>query len=661
MSSVNPNENRDKSTNQIYESISHVNKSKNKTEGLYSSYGGSREKLCGDSHIIAALVQINGNDYFNQTNIKLRLIQKQREHHTFELIADPDEFSENRAYLFQNSKNYLGSRITIQFRQFGKTASIFTGIITQISTHIKDGIKQIVLSGKSPSILMENGLNSRSFENKTLEDIIREVIKDYPQDLMNFDINTNIKEPLKYITQYNQSDFDFLKNLTSRFGEYFCYQGEKFVVSHWGGNIVELMEGEDFHDYKLNMEIESQKFSYSAYDPKQNSIYTLDSENYLLQQSENPFQQIAYKASEKFFKVIPTCHYNHNLLQKNQEDIEKAIQIQKKKKQNLVYLKVKTNHPGLRLNDVCKMMVWMPEHEIFKDGKLPIESYKIISIEHNYADGEGYYNIIKGVPKDLSVPPDFDEYEFPKAQIQHAIVTDNKDPLKMGRVRVQFSWQKPNNSQTPWIQVIQPHAGNEKGTYINPEINETVLCAFHGGNAEYPVVLGTAYNGGEISAYYTDGNDIKVIQTRSGTKIIFNDAEGAGSIIIEDPSGNRMFMDGEGNIKVNVPKNMDFIVGNDLSFNVGNNISFDAEANIFNSAGINISQVASKDIIQTASGNICESSDNRSETVQNKFIKVSKTSHKLSDEMNITSLKKDMLLQSTQKVFLNSNEKSNLF
>ena len=45
-----------------------------------------------------------------------------------------------------------------------------------------------------------------------------------------------------------------------------------------------------------------------------------------------------------------------------------------------------------------------------------------------------------------------------------------------------------------------------------------------------------------------------MIHTRSGTKIILNDAE--GSVFIEDPSGNTYLMDGQGNINVSAPKNI---------------------------------------------------------------------------------------------------------
>ncbi|MGM5632102.1 phage baseplate assembly protein V, partial [Apibacter raozihei] len=227
-----------------------------------------------------------------------------------------------------------------------------------------------------------------------------------------------------------------------------------------------------------------------------------------------------------------------------------------------------------------------------------------------------------------------------------------QDPLKMGRVRVQFTWQKPENSQSPWVQVIQPHAGSGKGTYLNPEIGETVLVAFQGGNAEYPVVLGTAYNGGEIAAYYTEGNDLKVIQTRSGTKIVFNDAEGQGSILIEDPSGNRMFMDGEGNISMNAPRNFSVSAGEDIVLSAGKNMITTVGADQTTSVGKNSATTVGRqytlfagDIQEEATGSI----SSRAQEAQS-----------YAQERN-TSTEGKTQFHSDQNFNNNSGEKSKLF
>ncbi|QYS92318.1 hypothetical protein JJC04_07420 [Flavobacterium covae] len=46
------------------------------------------------------------------------------------------------------------------------------------------------------------------------------------------------------------------------------------------------------------------------------------------------------------------------------------------------------------------------------------------------------------------------------------------------------------------------------------------------------------YIDSEISGYATGGNDNKVIQTRSGCKVIINDTQ--GSIHLKDPSGQHL-------------------------------------------------------------------------------------------------------------------------
>jgi type VI secretion system secreted protein VgrG len=112
--------------------------------------------------------------------------------------------------------------------------------------------------------------------------------------------------------------------------------------------------------------------------------------------------------------------------------------------------------------------------------------------------------------------------------------------------------------------------------YFIPEIGEEVLIGFEAGNAEKPYVLGAMYNGSESSSYSTAGNDQKVIQTRSGCKILINDA--IGSIFLEDPSGNTVLLDGKGNINFNAP--------NTINMNA-TDINIAASKDINVSAGVN--------------------------------------------------------------------------
>ncbi len=172
-----------------------------------------------------------------------------------------------------------------------------------------------------------------------------------------------------------------------------------------------------------------------------------------------------------------------------------------------------------------------------------------------------------------------------------------------------------------------------------PEIWEKVLVSHESQNAEKPFVMGTHYNGSETSSYHTSGNDKKVIHTRSGTKIILNDAE--GSVFIEDPSGNTYLMDGAGNINVNAPKNMSFTAGENVTITAGMNITASAGMNISETAGMNHSSFAGAMMMQNAvadyslmAANIMEVAKGERKSKAQKVTDQSKEKKIISEEKN---------------------------
>ena len=207
----------------------------------------------------------------------------------------------------------------------------------------------------------------------------------------------------------------------------------------------------------------------------------------------------------------------------------------------------------------------------------------MIEVSHISQVHGNYSCNFKAIPADVAAPHYTDVHVFAKAETQPAKIKDNNDPDGLGRVKVQYNWAS-GNTTSDWMRMIQPHSGAGKGFYFIPEIGEEVLVGFEGGNAQNPYVLGTQYNGLESSGYNSGENDKKVIHTRSGTKILFNDAE--GSILIEDASGNTYLMDGKGNIEVNAPKNFTVNAGENITLTAGQNINSSATMNISESAGV---------------------------------------------------------------------------
>jgi hypothetical protein len=147
-----------------------------------------------------------------------------------------------------------------------------------------------------------------------------------------------------------------------------------------------------------------------------------------------------------------------------------------------------------------------------------------------------------------------------------------------------------------------------------------------------------------------------VIQTRSGTKIIMNDA--VGSVFIEDPSGNTWMMDGNGNISVNAPNDITMNAGGNVTINAGQNISSSAGMSIMESATINHSITSGALMSQNAGGDYNLMAANILEIANGEKKSNAKETKEVSEQREIQS-EKDSKIHSQETFNNNAGEKSN--
>ncbi|RDE52141.1 MAG: phage tail protein [Candidatus Accumulibacter meliphilus] len=117
------------------------------------------------------------------------------------------------------------------------------------------------------------------------------------------------------------------------------------------------------------------------------------------------------------------------------------------------------------------------------------------------------------------------------------VVTNNQDPEGLARVKVRFPWLSAED-ESAWARMATPMAGNDRGLYFLPEVDDEVLVAFEHGDLRFPYVLGALWNGKDKSpADNADGkNALRVIRSRSGHLIRLNDEDGEEKIEIIDKS-----------------------------------------------------------------------------------------------------------------------------
>jgi uncharacterized protein involved in type VI secretion and phage assembly len=112
-----------------------------------------------------------------------------------------------------------------------------------------------------------------------------------------------------------------------------------------------------------------------------------------------------------------------------------------------------------------------------------------------------------------------------------AIVVDNVDPERLGRVRVRYP-SLPDEPESYWARLVMPMAGRNRGWMTIPEIGDEVLVSFMHGDITHAIVVGSLYNGVDRPPYANEDeqNNLRVFQSRSGHRVTFDDTQGAERI-----------------------------------------------------------------------------------------------------------------------------------
>jgi type VI secretion system secreted protein VgrG len=583
------------------------------------------------AQLTATTININGKEITQFTSFTLQ--QNIFEHHNFTLVCPAESIDGKLGTVFNQSKELIGAPINVRTLAIaGKGRLDFAGVVTQVETARFSGhAGDLIITGYSPTILLDSGPHCKSWEKKALKNIATDCLSHFPQNLLNPKIAPTNGETLSYIVQYKETAWQFLNRMGATYGDWFYYNGKNVVLGMPSGNNIELTFGSNLSRFNMSLQVRPSNFEVIAYDYLNNEVYDTTPNGIEAKAGLDNFGKHTYSKSKSFFDTQPKQWNNNYVTNKKQLDdftnTRAAAQ-----SSNMVKFNGASGHPGVQLGNTVEVK----GNNVFNSADEAYGQFTVIGVTH-HTDGQGNYNNdFLAIPASIKTPP-VTAYAEPICETQSAIVTDNYDPKGLGRVRVRFRWMKPSE-KTPWIRMMMPHAGGGKGHFFIPELEEEVVVAFEDNNALKPYVQGSIYNAGQNNNYSNDGNDVKIIQTRSGTKIRMNDAE--GSVFVEDPSGNTWLMDGKGNIKVNAPNNMSIVVGKNFDINVGENMTTNIGANETMTIGNNKTARIAKDYVQF--------SDNKKVTVKTDSTENIGNSYKqMAGDSDIQTFKGDMKIRGT--------------
>lgn len=182
------------------------------------------------------------------------------------------------------------------------------------------------------------------------------------------------------------------------------------------------------------------------------------------------------------------------------------------------------------------------------------------------------------------------------------VVSDAKDPLKMGRVRLTFPWLA-SDFTSGWARVVQTGAGPDRGFFVLPEVGDEVLVGFEFGDFDSPYVLGGLWNGKDNPpALSTDAVDAtsgeiaaRAIVTRKGHRLEFVEDKGI------------TLASGDGSVAITLDAkndNIQITSGKTIQVKANNGISFDAGTGTLEFKGQKLSLTSTTDYELNATGQL---------------------------------------------------------
>lgn len=135
-----------------------------------------------------------------------------------------------------------------------------------------------------------------------------------------------------------------------------------------------------------------------------------------------------------------------------------------------------------------------------------------------------------------------------------AVVTDLADPDGQGRVKITLPWSPDGGGDRydAWARVATLFAGNNRGSWFMPDVDDEVLVIFEGGDVRWPCVIGGLWNGRDAPPTNADARNVKkIIRSRNGVQITIEDQDGQEKLKLETPGGCSVTLkDGPGTIEV---------------------------------------------------------------------------------------------------------------
>jgi len=485
----------------------------------------------------------------------------------------------------------LEQDVTLRIYQDGQLLRQFRGVVAEFSRgaagHHRTRYEMVV---RPPLWRLGIGRNSRIFQHKDTETIVRVVLDDYGIADTHFNLARKPEER-EYCVQYRESDLDFLQRLAAEEGWHFRVEhgreSSKFVIA-------------DHHREALKLAVAPYN-AMAGGSSRQSCVYRFDTTERVgvagVAMKDYTFRNPAYGLDH--MEVAPS-------LKHQRPDYEHYDYPGRYKQDASGEPFVRARLDGLRRNSsTANGESNRPDFTV--GARIPLEGHfdeasniewLLTGVRHlgvqpqaleEEAGGEPttYGNRFTGVPATVNWSPRNDNSRPVMDGPQIARVTGPVGEEiycdDHGRVKVRFPWDRygaDDEHSSAWLRVSQGWAGGQYGFVALPRVGHEVIVSFLDGDPDQPIITGRTYHATNTPPYSLPTN-----RTRTVLRTQTHQGGGYNELSFEDEKDKQLvYLRAQKDHEMEIYNDQKYSVGNDREKHIGNdqrlNVTRDEQADI---------------------------------------------------------------------------------
>jgi type VI secretion system secreted protein VgrG len=473
-------------------------------------------------------------------------------------------------------KSMMGQLVTIEIELATGSPRYLAGYLTRFASIGSDGGMARYTATLNPWFsMLKNRFDTRIFQGNTVEEVVTQVFALCPAFSRHEFRLTKPQKRYTYITQYRETDFNFVQRLLEEEGMFYYFEhtaeGHTMIICDDSSTLVPLPEQPQirFHTASVtetadsitqwsgNRQLQSGKIAVQTFDyrqPKNRLPVTMNSLN--------------KQGDVENFEIYDfPGQYTHGTYDEGEALVRLRVEaLELKGKSFSGASNCRAMKPGYTFE--------LLQHYDHDQGSAEDRQFLLMGVEseghNNYLNGHqaSYYNTFTCVRKKIPFRP---QLSTPRPTIpgpQTAIIVGPPGEEiftdELGRVKIQFHWDRNgqyNDHSSCWVRVAQSGASGGFGSIQIPRVGDEVVVVFLDGNPDRPLVMGSLYNSQNTPPWSLPAN-----KTQSGflTRSTKGDGGTANFFRFEDKSGAEQII-------MHAERNMDTEIEVDESHHVGAN------------------------------------------------------------------------------------------